>query len=72
MSRSFAHLWQDDALADVDIVLIVQTSQTQGAAEQLPGTQLAKVPAHRAILTLSPYLRAQASLHLGQFVLVSI
>jgi hypothetical protein len=58
MARSFAHLWVDEEFADVDVLLTVDQQEQEGTAI----TQLAKLPAHRAILTQSPVLRAQVGI----------
>jgi hypothetical protein len=55
--RKYDHLWQQDELSDVDIVL---TGPQQGSSTQEAGTcKLAAFPGHSVLLSDSPFIKAQ-------------
>lgn len=53
---SFEHVWQQDDMSDLDLVLTASTeTQNEGDEAQI----LRKFPAHSLILSNSPFLKAQ-------------
>jgi hypothetical protein len=75
MNVSFAHLWQQEALSDADIVLSLP-AETSGSsrkrrrdsASDAAGTVLRRMPGHKAILSASPYFSAQVGFHTNDAV----
>jgi hypothetical protein len=56
----FGHLWQQEELSDVDLVLVQQPADADEPPTEA-GTAvvvLQRMPAHSTILSLSPFLRA--------------
>jgi hypothetical protein len=54
---SFAHLWQQAELSDVDVLLTSPFSTDQGSDALLQ--KLTEFPGHTVLLSSSPYLKAQ-------------
>jgi hypothetical protein len=63
----FGHLWQQEETSDVEIIISVAEEKTS-AGDEFPEarssscTFLQQFPGHSQILSLSPYLLAQASI----------
>jgi len=58
---SFSHLWQQDDLSDVELVLTATAQQQEDAAQHRPDKVLRTLSAHCAILSNSPFLKVQVS-----------
>lgn len=56
MLFSFSHLWQQEELSDVDVLLTAPDPQNAGSAQT---QKLAEFPGHTALLSSSPFLKAQ-------------
>jgi hypothetical protein len=54
---SFAHLWQQAELSDVDVLLTAPSTTDQNS--NAPPQKLAEFPGHTVLLSSSPYLKAQ-------------
>jgi hypothetical protein len=54
---SFAHLWQQAELSDVDVLLTAPSSTNQNG--NAVAQKLAEFPGHTVLLSSSPYLKAQ-------------
>jgi len=64
----FVHLWQQEHLSDVELVLTATAQQQQqeedvdaATAQHRPDKILRKLPAHCAILSSSPFFNVQVS-----------
>lgn len=60
----FGHLWKQSEMSDIDIVIACPVDEGSGGddAHMLENsTLLQQIPGHSPILSLSPYLKAQAS-----------
>jgi len=59
---SFAHVWQQDDMSDLDLVLTAGIeAQNEGVEVQI----LRRFPAHSLILSNSPFLKAQVGSEAG-------
>lgn len=59
----FGHLWQQEELSDVDLVLLQQPADDDEPSTEAGASAvvLQRMPAHSTILSLSPFLRAMVS-----------
>jgi hypothetical protein len=54
---SFAHLWQQAELSDVDV--LITAPNFADLIDNAPPQKLAEFPGHTVLLSSSPYLKAQ-------------
>lgn len=64
MSGRLAAYWMDEELSDMDVVLALPSDTTATSdtnSTSTPTRQLSKLPGHKLVLCMSPYLKAQVS-----------